>query len=297
MTGMSCINCERKIEQRLNRASGIEEAKVSYNKGLATIDYDEEIISQTEIEQMIRKAGYELKQDKKMSVLDIILIVVIIVLLFNLLNHRFGLMNMLNAFPLAKVGMSYWMLFIIGALTSFHCIAMCGGIVLSQSLNKDNERSSVQSSFLYNTGRVLSYTLIGGIVGALGSVISLSSTFQGIMQLIGGVLMLIMGINLLNIFPWLRKLNPRMPEIFTRHISKAKKGRGSFYVGMLNGLMPCGPLQAMQLFALATGNPFEGALSMFLFSLGTTPMMFGIGAISKKFADKIMAVGAVLVIF
>ena len=63
--------------------------------------------------------------------------------------------------------------------------------------------------------------------------------------------------------------------------------------------MPCGPLQAMQLFALATGSPIQGALSMLVFSLGTVPLMFAVGALSsilsKKFAGKMMAVGAVLV--
>jgi plastocyanin domain-containing protein len=65
-------------------------------------------------------------------------------------------------------------------------------------------------------------------------------------------------------------------------------------------LMPCGPLQAMQLYALSTGSPLKGALSMLLFSLGTVPLMFGLGALSsllsKKFTQKMMQVSAMLVI-
>ena len=105
---------------------------------------------------------------------------------------------------------------------------------------------------------------------------------------------------MLNIFPWLRRLNPRMPKIFARQINRQKRSSSPFYVGLLNGLMPCGPLQAMQLYALSTGNPFKGALSMLLFSLGTVPLMFGLGALSsllsKKFTHKMMTASAVLVV-
>jgi sulfite exporter TauE/SafE len=203
---------------------------------------------------------------------------------------------------------------------------MCGGLVLSQTIKREDgeeqngkklrgkikldqteaveaeqpsKLETLKPSFLYNAGRVISYTVVGGIVGALGSVFNMSLTMQGWIQIIGGVFMVIMGLNLLNVFPWLRKLNPRMPKFLAFKIRKSKRGKGPFYVGLANGLMPCGPLQAMQLFALATGSPIQGALSMLVFSLGTVPLMFLVGALSsilsKKFAGKIMAVGAVLV--
>jgi plastocyanin domain-containing protein len=70
-------------------------------------------------------------------------------------------------------------------------------------------------------------------------------------------------------------------------------------VGLLNGLMPCGPLQTMQLYALGTGSFVAGAFSMLLFSLGTVPLMFAFGAISSilssKFTKKLMWVSAALV--
>jgi plastocyanin domain-containing protein len=92
-----------------------------------------------------------------------------------------------------------------------------------------------------------------------------------------------------------------MPRIFAAAIDKAKvKGRSPLYIGLLNGLMPCGPLQAMQLYALSTGSPLKGGLSMLVFSLGTAPLMFGLGALSsllsRKFTAKVMAAGAALVV-
>jgi len=119
---------------------------------------------------------------------------------------------------------------------------------------------------------------------------------------VAGIFMVITRLYMLNIFPWLRKLNPRMPKIFANKINeqKASNSNSPLYVGLLNGLMPCGPLQAMQLYALSTGDPVKGALSMLLFSLGTVPLMFGLGALSsvltKKFRSKMMNASAVLVV-
>ena len=105
-----------------------------------------------------------------------------------------------------------------------------------------------------------------------------------------------MGLNMLNVFPWLRRLNLRMPRFFTGKIH----GRTPLFVGLLNGLMPCGPLQAMQLYALSAGSFAKGALSMFLFSAGTLPLMFGLSALSsilsKKFTRGMTAVGAAMVV-
>jgi sulfite exporter TauE/SafE len=161
--------------------------------------------------------------------------------------------------------------------------------------------AALRPTFLYNTGRVISYTAIGFIVGALGSAITFGNAMQGGLKLLAGVFMVVMGMGMLGIFPWFRRFAPRMPRIFARKIdAKKSESKSPLIIGLLNGLMPCGPLQAMQIYALSTGNPFAGALSMFLFSVGTVPLMFGLGVLgtilSKKFTRKIMTVGAVLVV-
>ena len=112
--------------------------------------------------------------------------------------------------------------------------------------------------------------------------------------------MIIMGLNMLNLFPWLRKIIPSLPVVFGNKIYN-NNGKRPFWVGMLNGLMPCGPLQAMQLYALASGSFWAGATSMLVFSLGTVPLMFGFGTLSSflssKYTRQILKVSAVLVIF
>lgn len=307
--GMTCINCESKIERELQGTVGITNAKVSYSSGKAEITFDSSMISIEEIVSIIEKLDYKVVKTqegikpKNNNITKILGIVFILLALYVIINY-FGGFNIFNVFPQAEEGMGYGMLFVIGLLTSLHCVAMCGGINLSQCVPQipvkgNGKLSTLRPSILYNLGRVVSYTFVGGIVGALGSVVSFSGTAKGIVQLIAGVFMVIMGLNMLNIFPWLRKLNPRMPKIFARKINEQKSSKSPLYVGLLNGLMPCGPLQAMQLYALSTGDPFKGALSMFLFSLGTVPLMFGIGALSsllsKKFTSKMMTASAVLV--
>jgi sulfite exporter TauE/SafE/copper chaperone CopZ len=333
--GMTCISCQNKIEKKLRSTIGIQNADVSYSTGIATVVYDPDAITLKSIVLIIQKLGYQANNTRQAPKASRVVGLLIIIVALYVMLEQFGILNLLVPTQLAQTNMGYGMLFVIGLITSVHCVAMCGGINLSQCIPKsesrqgviqtaeDNNRLTVRSqrfasdgrralerdsrtaalrpAFLYNLGRVISYTVVGFIVGALGSAIDFSNTAQGILKLIAGVFMVIMGVNMLGIFPWLRKLTPRMPKIFARKIDSGKsKSKSPLIVGLLNGLMPCGPLQAMQIYALSTGSPFAGALSMLLFSLGTVPLMFGLGALSsilsKKFTQKVMMAGAVLVV-
>ena len=118
-------------------------------------------------------------------------------------------------------------------------------------------------------------------------------------MLIAAVFMILMSLSMLGWLPhW---LVPRLPAKWARKTAGVTAGKGPFVVGMLNGLLPCGPLQAMQLYALSTGSVAMGALSMFLFSLGTVPLMLGAGIVFSmlkgKFTRTITRVSAVLVMF
>lgn len=307
--GMTCVSCQNKIENKLRNTAGINSARVNYSSGLVDIVYDNDIITLKDITKIIEKLDYNVLSDDKHQVSDtkrIIGLIIIITSLY-LFLQQLGVLNLLAPSQLADVSMGYAMLFVIGLLTSLHCVAMCGGISLSQCIprNETGEGngsfSTLRPTFLYNLGRVLSYTAIGFVVGGLGSVVAFSNTVQGLLKLFAGVFMVIMGVNMLDIFPWIRKFTPRLPSVLFQGLDRKKfTSKSPLFVGLLNGLMPCGPLQAMQLYALSTGSPFAGAISMLLFSLGTVPLMFGLGALSsalgKKFTGKVMTAGAVLVV-
>ena len=215
---------------------------------------------------------------------------------------------MLKYLPDLGASASYGLLFVVGLLTSFHCLGMCGGIVLSQTIGEEGalETGAVIKkhnwfipSAKYNIGRVLAYTFVGGIVGGLGQVFSFTGAWKGLVPFIGGLFMVIMGINLLGAFPFLRKFNIRMPYFAAKKIHGGKN-HTPFYIGLLTGLMPCGPLQIVQLYALGTGSALNGALSMLVFSLGTVPLMFGLGGLNtilnKKHTKNILKASAILVI-
>jgi sulfite exporter TauE/SafE/copper chaperone CopZ/plastocyanin domain-containing protein len=311
--GMTCVHCQNRIEKKLNSIAGVSAAAVNYNTGAATVTWNPQAVTLGEITAAIESLDYTVRSGPgpagAVPVTEIIGTLVIILALYVLLR---GLGVNAGAFPLAGAGMGYGMLFVIGLITSVHCVAMCGGINLSQCIPAaadappgGNRAHWLFPAVLYNAGRVVSYTVIGVIVGALGSVITVSGRFQGIVQLIAGVFMVIMGINMLGIFPRLRRFTPRLPKLFSKKIDKQQSvNKSPLIIGLLNGLMPCGPLQAMQLFALSTGSPIAGGVSMFLFSMGTVPLMFGIGAVSsllsrasfgRAFTHSVMKIGAIIV--
>jgi sulfite exporter TauE/SafE/copper chaperone CopZ len=310
--GMTCAQCQNRIEQALKNTNGVKDAAVNFNTGLAQISYDETIITFDTIKGIIEKLDYSvLDGAEKTPPLEIAGTLTLILALYALLRGL-GIGPLASAFPLAESGMDYGMLFIIGLATSLHCAAMCGGINLSQCLDasptpKTGYKKTFMPALLYNGGRVISYTITGAIVGAAGSVVSVSGRFTGAVQLAAGLFMVLMGINMLGFFPALRRFIPRLrfPGIFTRKIDRQRSGgRHPLFIGLLNGLMPCGPLQAMQLYALSTESPISGALSMFIFSIGTIPLMAGIGVLSSflsgsakapVFKRRVMRAGAILV--
>ncbi|MDR1358526.1 MAG: sulfite exporter TauE/SafE family protein [Coriobacteriales bacterium] len=319
--GMTCVNCQKRIGQKLQSTAGVKRAEVSYTAGTAVVAYDANAISLQRIVRIIESLDYRVLPEnagegsnrRLPNTSRVIATLVIIVSLFMLLQH-FGVLNLLVPGQLADPEMGYGMLFVIGLLTSVHCIAMCGGINLSQCIPRGIEPFDKRSlsitlvpALLYNLGRVASYTAVGFVLGFAGLLLSggsgagLPTLLQGVLKLLAGVVMVVMGINMLGLFPWLRRFSLRMPKILTDKAGDSSvRSKSPFFVGLLNGLMPCGPLQSMQIVALASGSPLVGALSMFLFSLGTVPLMLGLGslvsALGQRFAQTATRVGAVLVV-
>jgi len=287
---MTCTSCENRVEKAVRQLEGVIYAKASYSGQYMEIEYDDDLCSMNNIKDAVKNAGYSTEGSKDCKFMGILIIAVGVVLL-GLKTGGFDMeAKLTNA--------SYAVLFIVGVLTSLHCIGMCGGIMLSQSLSKEskNRFEAIQPALLYNIGRVISYTILGGLIGALGSVFTLSIAAKAAVQIFAGAFMIIMGLNMAG-FSAFRKFQIRLPQF----ACKAKSKSGSpLIVGLLNGLMPCGPLQTMQLFALGTGSAAKGALAMFVFSIGTVPLMLTFGALSgllsKGYTKKILKFSGVLII-
>lgn len=291
IVNMTCPSCEERIKRALSKLEGVAQVQADYTKGQVEIVYNPDVLSLEQIKATLSVNGYEPARGKKSRIIGVVFVFLAIILLYNY-NSGFNLDDQLTK------NTTYLLLFTIGILTSLHCVGMCGGIMLSQTLNAsgDGRLAALKPSLQYNLGRLLSYTMLGGFVGALGGIISFTPTFKAGLLLFTSAFMVIMGLNMLGVGPF-RRLR------LTLSFCKFKKGgnpRTPFLVGLLNGLMPCGPLQTMQLFALGTGSATKGALAMFVFALGTIPLMLTFGSLtsflSKGFTRNIAKYSGVLVL-
>lgn len=292
---MVCTSCEKSIDNNLKNLNGIIKCKSNFQKGKTYIKYDEEKCSYEDIVQAIEKSGYSISKNNtnnKSELLSIIGIIAIAFLIIVLSKNStsFDISNILDS------NIGYIAIFIVGLLSSLHCIGMCGGIMMSQSISikEDSIINKLKPSLLYNLGRLISYTTLGGIVGGIGSVFSLSTTMQAFIFIFAGIFMIFMGFNMSG-FKTFRKFTIKLPW----NNCKTNENK-PFIVGLLNGFMPCGPLQTMQLYALATGSILSGALSMFFFSLGTIPLMLIFGALAnvlnKKNSKKLIKLSGLIII-
>jgi len=310
--GMTCSSCESRITKTLASLTGVISSKASLQGGTAEAEYDNSKIAVDEIKTAIGKAGYTVR-DGKGSGTAIALGIGLLLVAAYLIAGSSGLFAYL---PRIDASIGYAMLFAIGILTSIHCVAMCGGIALSQSLGATQvecapqktsgaERiKSILPALKYNAGRVIAYTIIGGIVGAAGSVFNFSPMVKGIIAGLAGLLMIVLALRmlgLLRLFPRARQVVPKPLRDAGAKISVSLQKGGPFGVGLLNGLMPCGPLQTMQLYALGTGSALGGALSMLIFSVGTVPLLFLFGVtatlLPRKAVPMMVKASAVLVMF
>jgi copper ion binding protein len=300
ISGMTCKHCEKRITSAVKKLNGVLFTAASFPRKQVEVSFDDRKVSEAEIKSAIENEGYAVRAHSrgKESAARVLPIFLIVLAVYFILKYSVGF-DFFNLIPRIDATVSLIALFAAGIFTSVHCIAMCGGINLSQSVGGNPANiSKFKKPLLYNLGRVASYTAVGAVVGGLGSVLFISITAKGMIMLAAAVLMILMGLSMLGWLPhW---LVPRLPFKVPVHAGKDNAGKGPFVVGLLNGFLPCGPLQAMQLYALSTGSVLMGAFSMFLFSLGTVPLMLGAGVaftlLKGKFTRGITRVSAVLVI-
>lgn len=180
----------------------------------------------------------------------------------------------------------YLLLFSAGLLGALHCVGMCGGLVAACGMKFGG---SFSFSLTYNIGRILAYSLLGALMGLLGKSLiaaGLFGKFQGIIPIIAGVLMVIIGLDLLGYAP--KGLRNLTSGLFPKSLSEKLLGSqlngnnsAPLILGMLNGLIPCGLLYAVGVKAAATADPVSGMATMAAFGLGTLPALLLAGSFSK----------------
>lgn len=271
---MHCARCKTTLEKNLLKIKNIKEVEIASSSACLTYI---NTLNKKSIIDCVNKLGYytkeeyitenkeTLEQNIKLKEFIIILITIVIILT---ISYKILGFNIFNMIPTIDSKLTYGMLFITGLLTSFHCISMCGAINMVAVINQ-NTNKRLKSPIFYNLGRIISYTLLGAFTGLIGNIISISKTVMGIIIIMSAIIMFFMSLNMLGV---LNLKNIKIPRT-------KLKVKSSFVIGLLNGIMPCGPLQAMQVYALSTSSPIKGALSMLIFGLGTVPLMLTTGIV------------------
>ncbi len=163
---------------------------------------------------------------------------------------------------------------------------MCGGFVVAYSSAKIDSKDSPLVQFFYhlnyNLGRVSAYVILGSIFGFLGQSISFSKLISGYIYFFVGILMVLMGLSILGKIKFLTSfesslaLHPKVRQIFSMLIRS--KSKFSFYfLGVLNGFLPCGLVYFFIASALASSSWLSGAFIMLIFGLSTIPALMSFG--------------------
>jgi len=295
--GMHCKSCEILIEDELIGLKAVKKVKADWRRNEAEIKYEGQAPDMAEVEEAIRRTGYDVgtteqagffsrnKKDYQELGLAFLFLVVLYFVLKGL-----GITNLsINT----SSGLTIPLILLIGLTAGFStCMALSGGLILGVSAryNEKHPEATPGEKFyphlLFNSGRVLSYTVLGGVLGLLGSAFQLSSTVLGYITIIVGLIMLLMGLQLINIFPWAEKIKFTLPKSLSRALGIKDRQQGyshnnSFILGALTFFLPCGFTQAMQVYAISTGNFFQGAVIMGAFALGTMPGLLSIGGITS----------------
>lgn len=165
----------------------------------------------------------------------------------------------------------------IGAVASLStCMAVVGGLVLSMSATYAQRGARMWSQGLFHIGRLVSFFIFGGVIGAVGSAFALDGNATFVLSFLIGLIMLVLGANLLDVFPWMGKLVPAMPKFLSRRAFAASRPGHvlmPLLAGALTFFLPCGFTQSMQIFTLTTGSFLTGGLTMLSFALGTLPVL------------------------
>jgi len=274
--GMHCAACEILIEKKLSKIEGVQKVNAKLSNGKVYIQSNK-ALDVNELSSLVEADGYKITRDElskgainwnelvKATIIAAIVIGVFIII------QRLEILNLVNA---EQVTLPF--VFMIGIVASLStCMAVVGGLVLSLSSNYAKEGSKLKPIIAFHLSRIIGFFILGGLIGLLGSAFILTSTTVFVLNLMLFVVMLIMGINLLDV-PFARKIQIKMPKALGHSVFKIQDSNNRFapiFLGIATFILPCGFTQSMQIYSLTTGSFIQGALTMLVFALGTFPAL------------------------
>lgn len=206
--------------------------------------------------------------------------------------------------------MNLWLIFLTGLTTGgFTCLALQGGLlataIAAQRGQQDHSwKATLLPTTLFLAAKIFAYTLVGFLLGWLGSVFQLSIPVQIAVQFLVGFFMIVTALRMLDVHPVFRRFvltPPKAAFKFMRGNAKSGSYFSPIILGLATIFLPCGTTQAMEIQAIGTGSPILGAAVMLAFILGTSPLFFVLGSIATRFSQTletyIYPVAAMLVLF
>lgn len=278
---MHCNSCVVLIEGELMEISEIRTAKSSLKNNRVEIGGDFGDKTPKEIamslSEVLKPHGYTLsvEQQKRRTAWSDFAVAVPVAAGFIgmfIILQKLGIVNLITS---GEVG--YGTAFLVGLIASVSsCMAVVGGLVLSMSANFAKGGDKVRPQVLFHISRLVAFFVLGGVVGAIGQVFQFGTTGIFILTLVVSVVLLILGINLLDVFPWAKKMQLTLPAIVGKRVQGLKNINHTLtplLIGVATFFLPCGFTQSMQIYALSTGSFLMGAMTMFVFALGTLPVL------------------------
>ena len=291
--GMHCSACTLLIEETLKELPNVSSVKASLAEHQVTVTGEfagtPEIIAE-ELTKLVKSHGYTIslektKKDAGWKDFVYALPIALVVIVGFLALQKAGLTNLITS-----SNISYGTAFVIGLIASVStCLAVVGGLVLSLSASSAKEGGTWRTQTLFHLGRLGGFFVLGGVIGFIGNSLHLGLTANIWLGIIVALVMLILGINLLDIFHFAKKLQFTLPKFLSKHVVREAKHDhylAPVLVGIGTFFLPCGFTQSMQLYALSTGNFMQGALTMFVFALGTLLVLALLSFSSLNIAHK-----------
>lgn len=299
--GMHCRSCELILEKSVKEVSKVGSVKANFRKGKIDVHFQGSEPSWEAVKNKIQACGYKIGVSEgrpwltrqKATYGQLLLAIVIIIALYGLLR-----LTGLTSFNLANGKISYPFILLIGLVAGLStCMAVVGGLVVAFSASFAEKhpqakwQKKLQPHLFFNLGRISGYFLLGGILGLVGDIFHFSNTWWAMISFVVALVMIFLGLKLTEVSPRLASWSLTLPTFISRWFYKGSNQKvyshwGTVAAGSLTFFLPCGFTQAMQIYALASGNFWSGALIMALFALGTAPALFSLGALTAVFSGK-----------
>lgn len=284
--GMHCASCELLIEEKLSAVEGVSKVDAKLAQSKVYLQTNKELNAQ-ELSKLVEENGYkviEVKSNKSINKEQLIVGFLIAALFFILFLalQKLGIVNLASDSEI-----TYPFIFFIGIIASIStCMAVVGGLVLSISTNYSKNGKTLPL-LGFHLSRLISFFVLGGAIGLIGTAATLSTGASFILNTLLFLVMIIMALNLLDLFEFTKKFQLKMPKFVGKKVIGLSQSNSMLTPALLGAatfFLPCGFTQSMQLYSLTTGSALNGAFTMFVFALGTLPVLALISFASVKFA-------------